>query len=212
MPIARASLALLIVLLGACASPAPQPRVAEPAAISVPADAESWPRHRTRVQSLAHFTAIGKVAYELPGDAGSASLRWEQAGEATALRLSGPLGVGSTRVTNEDGLLRVRRDGIERLYPADAAPWLPGAELLPIPVGSLHYWLRGVPDPRLALSELELADARAVRFKQAGWTIEASSYRDTRDFSLPMRLTLNAPEQALRLRVILRRWDLPSSS
>jgi outer membrane lipoprotein LolB len=150
----------------------------------------------------------GKVAYRLPDDAGSASLDWQQTGEQSQLRLSGPLGVGSTEIHNEGALLSVKRDGIERLYPADAAPWLPGGTLLPVPVDSIEHWLRGVPDPEQPVTALETDNALARRIEQNGWVVEYSDYKDTQGLAMPARLLLTVPRIDLSLKIILRDWEL----
>ncbi|MDP5054680.1 MAG: outer membrane lipoprotein LolB, partial [Congregibacter sp.] len=149
-------------------------------------------------------------------DAGSASLDWQQTGPQSELRLSGPLGVGSTEIRNEGALLGVRRDGIERLYPADAAPWLPGDTLLPVPVDSIGHWLRGVPDPALPVTLLNVDfgaeagtdTAVARRIEQNGWVIGYEDYQDVRGLPMPARLRLENPDANLNLRVILRAWEL----
>lgn len=163
------------------------------------------------MEALASWRVKGKVAYRLPDDAGSANLDWRQNDRQSALRLSGPLGVGSTVIHNSGALLRVERDGIERLFPADAAPWLPGGALLPIPIDSIQHWLKGVPDPTLPASLVETEDALATRIEQNGWIIHYDDYEIDAGLALPSRLKLTVPDIDLRLRIILRAWDLPSS-
>jgi outer membrane lipoprotein LolB len=170
-------------------------------------EAERWESRLSALASISEWRVRGKVAYRIPEDAGSASLDWQQAGADSDLRLSGPLGVGSTEIHNEGALLRVRRDGIERLYPADAAPWLPDGSLLPVPVGSIRHWLRGAPDPDLPLESLERDNALATRIEQAGWDIRFEDYRDVQGMPMPARLTLEAPGAELSLKVILRNWE-----
>jgi outer membrane lipoprotein LolB len=200
------------VLLGGCAtaptesdtSPPPQAVDAGPPLT----EAERWALHRDAVTALDHWQARGKVAYRLPDDAGSAGLLWEQAGAQSEVRVSGPLGVGSTLIRNDGPLIRVRRDGIDRLYPADAAPWLPDGQLLPIPIGSLHYWLRGVPDPALPVARLEYRDGRASAITQAGWSIDIEQYEELRAPALPQRLVIRSDAGELSLTVLLRQWEL----
>jgi outer membrane lipoprotein LolB len=210
----RVVLAVLLAcaLLGGCAT-APADRDASPPSPPVDAappltEAERWALHREAVTALDHWQARGKVAYRLPDDAGSAGLFWEQAGLQSEVRVSGPLGVGSTLIRNDGPLIRVRRDGIDRLYPADAAPWLPDGQLLPIPIGSLHYWLRGVPDPALPVARLEYRDGRASAITQAGWSIDIEQYEELPALALPQRLVLRSDAGELSLTVLLRQWEL----
>ncbi|WOJ98312.1 lipoprotein insertase outer membrane protein LolB [Congregibacter brevis] len=169
---------------------------------------ERWLERLAVVAELNDWRVRGKVAYRLPNDAGSVSLDWQQTSQQSNLRLSGPLGVGSTEISNDGALLRVKRDGIERLYPADAAPWLSNGALLPVPVASIHHWLRGVPDPLLPVSDLETDEALAKGFEQNGWVITYSEYRGKQGLAMPTRLSLAEPKSQLTLKIILRDWQL----
>lgn len=212
----RALLPFFITLLAtACATQTTTPGDTSPQdpSTSLPAlespDEESlWQQRVSVLGTWLEWRVRGKVAYQLPEDAGSASLHWHQAGDLSTLRLSGPLGAASTRLTNEGALLRVRRDGIERLYPADAAPWLPGGRLLPVPMDSIHYWLRGIPDPHLPIDDVEHKNATALVISQAGWVIRYLDYRNHKGTDMPSRLELKSPESDLKLTVILRAWEL----
>lgn len=196
----------LTVLLGACSAVPPAP-----APPTVPAVDETalWQAHEASVQPLVDWVASGKAGYRLPDDAGSANLRWRQQGEHSELQLSGPLGAGAVTLDTVGPLLRLTRDGIERLYPADAAPWLGGETLLPIPVRALGYWLRGVPAPDLPLEQLDTRDGLARTLAQGGWLIDYQDYLQTDGYRLPRRLHIEAPQAGLSLRLILRDWALP---
>jgi len=199
---------LAAALLGGCATAPPEsPPPAVPDTPSL-TEAERWAIHREAVTALDRWQARGKVAYRLPENAGSASLLWEQTGEQSEARLSGPLGVGSTLIRNDGPLIRVRRDGIDRLYPADAAPWLPDGQVVPIPISSLHYWLRGVPDPALPVTRLEHRDGRASAITQAGWSIDIEQYEALSSLALPQRLVIRSDAGDLSLTVLLRQWEL----
>jgi outer membrane lipoprotein LolB len=199
---------LAATLLAACAMqppatppPQPPPQQRDPQQL--------WASHLRRVYAIEAWSASGKVAYRLPDDAGSANLRWRQQDEQSRLRLAGPLGAGTTEITSEGALLRVRQDGIERLYAADAAPWLPGAAPLPIPVDSIRHWLRGVPDPEQDIDRLVLDNALAQEIEQRGWSVRYEQFQTVRGLDLPRRMVLEAAEHDLRLTLILRDWTLP---
>ncbi|EED33911.1 outer membrane lipoprotein LolB [gamma proteobacterium NOR5-3] len=205
-----ALLVALTIAVSACstAPPAPQRPAPLPPQAQKPSEQARWAARLGVLASMQDWRVRGKVAYRLPDDAGSASLDWQQTGEQSELRLSGPLGVGSTEIHNEGALLSVKRDGIERLYPADAAPWLPGGTLLPVPVDSIEHWLRGVPDPAQPVTALETDNALARRIEQNGWVVEYSDYKDTQGLAMPARLLLTVPRIDLSLKVILRAWEL----
>ena len=204
----------LVLALGACTTtPTPPARPDAPSPLDAAAiDAETlWQQRLEALSAIEAWRVRGKVAYRLPDDAGSASLDWQQDGDDTRLRISGPLGVGNTQVSNDGALLRVRRDGIERLYPADAAPWLAGDTLLPIPMASIKDWLRGLPDPGLETENEEREAAELLYLQQGGWQISYTGYRDVGGLNMPTRMALKAPSTEFSLKVILRQWDLTDS-
>ncbi|WP_439105749.1 lipoprotein insertase outer membrane protein LolB [Congregibacter sp.] len=208
-PAAWAVLGLLLTVLSACTIAPPIPTTPAPPPPQAPVlnEQERWAERLTVITAMNEWRARGKVAYRMPQDAGSASLDWRQLGEQSKLRLSGPLGVGSTEIRNDGALLRVSRDGIERLYPADAAPWLSGDALLPVPVASIQHWLRGVPDPALPVTVLETNEGLASRIEQNGWIIRYDEYRAEQGLATPTRLNLSESESGLTLKVILREWE-----
>ncbi|MFT4768215.1 MAG: outer membrane lipoprotein LolB [Glaciecola sp.] len=205
-----ALLAALVALVSACSTAPAAPQRSAPLPPEAPqlSAQERWATRLSAIASMQAWRVRGKVAYRLPDDAGSASLDWQQAEQQSELRLSGPLGVGSTEIHNEGALLRVKREGIERLYPADAAPWLPGGTLLPVPIDSIQHWLLGVPDPAQPVTLLDTDNALANRIEQNGWVIRYDEYRDVQGLALPTRLLLEVPKIKLSLKVILRAWEL----
>lgn len=196
----------LTALLCACATQEPLP---QPPNDGTPplSEAVRWQQHLQTLAPLSDWTAQGKVGYRLPDDAGSASLRWEQRGDDSEVRLAGPLGSGATVIRNDGPLLRVSRDGIDRLYPADAAPWLGDGRLLPVPVSALHHWLLGRPDPAQPIQVVVTENGLAQHLAQDGWRIVYTDYDRQGAQILPARITLTAPDDSVELRVILRDWE-----
>ncbi|MEM6545407.1 MAG: lipoprotein insertase outer membrane protein LolB [Pseudomonadota bacterium] len=224
----RLAAALVALLLSACAT---QPPVAiEPVATApspsierddvAPMEPSKSERtveeaERLRYERFAPLTGWrtrGKVAYRSPDDSGSATVDWYQNGPASELRLSGPLGMGNTRISPMGDALLVERDGIERVYPADAAPWLRassanGDALLPLPIKSIPYWIRGFADPSLSLDRREFDNDLPSLIEQDGWSIRIERYRNVKESALPSRLQIVHSESQLSLKLILRRWE-----
>jgi len=170
--------------------------------------AQLWATQQQRLRELADWRLRGKVAYRLPDAAGSASLDWRQEQGSSELRLSGPLGAGAVRISTEGPLLKLSRDGIDRLYPADAAPWLGGDRLLPIPVEALQFWLRGLPAPDTPVHTLRSGEGHILELVQEGWHLSYGDFQRYDDLLLPGRINIAVPGAQLSLRVLLRDWEL----
>lgn len=202
----RLPVLLMGALLTACATPTPvviAPVEGDPAV----SEAELWEQHHRAVTTLVDWEAKGKVAFNVPDESGSASLNWRQRDTQSRLRLAGPLGANAVVLRSEGAGISLTRDGIERLYPADAAPWLGDGRLLPVPVASIQHWLRGIPDPDKPLDLLRTRDGIAQQIEQDGWSISYESYETQNGLQLPERLTVVAPRVSLRLRLLVRRWE-----
>ena len=208
---ARPALALLITaLLAACATePTAPPIIIADASES---EMQRWVEHQEQVGALPQWDARGKVAFRLPDEAGSANLLWQHRSGNDRVRLSGPLGTNAVSLRSDGVLLYVTRDGIERSYPADAAPWLGDGRLLPIPLSAIQHWLLGIPAPDTPLEALETSDGLARTLEQAGWRVEYGKYREAGDTVLPSELTVHADAVSLRLRVLIRDWELTETA
>jgi outer membrane lipoprotein LolB len=73
------------------------------------------------------------------------------------------------------------------------------------PIGSLRYWVLGVPDPASPAAEELDAEARLARLEQNGWQIEYTGYAAVDGRWLPQRLTLRRDD--VRVRLLVERWQ-----
>ena len=75
-----------------------------------------------------------------------------------------------------------------------------------LPVSQLNYWIKGLPAPdseaQLAFNELN----QLTTIQQADWTINLSDMRQYGALSLPRRVELTRPRNAIRLRFIGLNW------
>ena len=137
---------------------------------------------------------------------GSANLRWEQWENRFSIRLWGPMGQATTLITGDvRRVVLERADGGERRV-GDPAVILKEELGWEIPVGALGYWVRGVPAPDGAATNLQLSEGRAAAFGQNGWHIEVSRYMAVAGRSLPARITAARGEH--RVTLVIREWHL----
>ncbi len=190
----RLALLLLGCLLTACAG---VQREAEPT---------GWQEHQQRLASLDHWTAAGKLAVRSPEQSESATLLWQQVGEATHLRLSGPLGVSATTV-DSDGREALIRHGEEssRLDINDPVS-LYRKTGWDLPLAALPHWLKGIPDPDAPVEAMSLQPQREVllELRQSGWLVQYETYGEFDDFLLPTKMRIQRGDHSARL--LLRDW------
>ena len=171
-----------------------------------------WETHQTRVQQLSHWQITGKLGVRVPGDNGSANLRWENQAQNFRLDLSGPFGQGRLLITGKPGKVTLQQPGDAPLIADSAASLIYQATGWTLPVELLTFWVRGIPAPQQPVSWIEKNDAGLVAaLKQDGWHIHYSQYQrvkldGTTYVQLPGKIL--AEYQDIRLTLIIRQWTL----
>ncbi|MGC4028621.1 MAG: lipoprotein insertase outer membrane protein LolB [Steroidobacteraceae bacterium] len=165
---------------------------------------------RTLLAGLQRFSFEGRVAATSETGGAQATLAWEQQGGESLLRLSGPLGLGATRVRLGAGALSITTSRGEQLE-GDAALAALGTQVgIQPPLAQLRYWVLGLPAPDSVAEESLDAGGRLAGLAQQGWTVSFNEYRAQRlpqgQVQLPRRLT--ASHADLRLRMVIDKWNL----
>lgn len=76
-----------------------------------------------------------------------------------------------------------------------------------IPVDALIYWIRGLPEPGVATSSMEIDNmGRLTLFKQSEWNVSYEKYTNTGDYDLPARMSVQRDQ--LKLRLSINKWTL----
>ena len=189
----RCVLALAALVLAACAAPTPKPTTGD------------WSQQQSTLHSLTHFSASGKIALRTAEQAENGSLLWQQMGDATHIRLSGPMGLAATTVDSDGRVLEVRQGEEYSRWDLEDAE-LRGQRTWDLPLRAMVHWLKGVPAPGLPVENLEL-DALAGlprQFTQDGWVVSYKRFDDFDGFTLPTRI--DASRDSTSARIILRQW------
>ena len=164
-----------------------------------------WLEHKSRLENMTHWTASGKIALRTPDKSESGSLFWQQKGDATHLRLSGPMGLSATTVDSDGENLEIRQGKDYSRWPVaqyeeEYAGWN-------LPLNALPHWLKGVPDPELPVEQLILDTAGQLPqvIQQQGWTVTYESFERFDGQQLPTRMRLSRDDT--NARIILRDWQ-----
>lgn len=188
----RIIILLLSVLLTGCVKHhATSDLIAENAA---PEDIESWQIN-------------GKFSVKQPDEAVSANLSWRQSSPLRYdIALTGPLGQGSVMLSGypDKVVFQDAHGDFETAY---------NAELLlyhhtgwSMPIESMYYWVRGLPDPHYKHQYVLNDEGLYSHLKQHGWTIIYDSYQQVDDYVLPRKMVLNYSDTHITL--FFRTWQL----
>ena len=171
-----------------------------------PAPVTAWNVRRPILQALERFQLNGRVAVAVGRQGFNADIRWTQNGMRTRMILSGPFGAGATQVSDAGGELSVITSRGQHLGNAAARAALERQLGFDPPLGSLRYWILGVPDPALPASLKVDATQRLSRLEQAGWSIDYRAYSPVGAEWLPRLLSVR--RAGVRLRMVVDAWHL----
>ncbi|MFL6600685.1 MAG: lipoprotein insertase outer membrane protein LolB [Steroidobacteraceae bacterium] len=169
------------------------------------APATSWEVRRPQLQARDSFELKGRVAVAAAGEGFNARLRWTQLGKQTRMSLDGPLGAGGVQVTSDGSAVSIVNSHGERLDNDAARAELATRLGFDPPLGSLRYWIQGVPEPGHPAQETLDSQQRLAALQQDGWQIQYTEYMSVRGEWLPSKLTVQ--RQGVRLRVVVDGWN-----
>lgn len=167
--------------------------------------ADSWQAHKQHITPVDAWQINGKIGIRSEKESGSAVLFWLQRQDYFDIRLSGPLGQGSTRLTGRQGAvsLEIANRGIFQAHSAEA---LMQQQLgWSLPVENLLWWVRGLPAP-YSKSQLQLdSNSLLAKLEQDQWHVEYLSYRTENDLQLPERIKLSGA--GLNITLVIKEWQ-----
>jgi len=175
-------------------------------AIAPPASENSdWSRQRDQLQKLNSWELRGRVNVRYDNESHTPRIIWLQQNVDYNIRLWGSFNAGATEIVGRPGFVTMENDG--QMLSANSPEELILEQLgYELPVSQLNYWIKGLPAPdseaQLAFNELN----QLTTIQQADWTINLSDMRQYGALSLPRRVELTRPRNAIRLRFIGLNW------
>jgi outer membrane lipoprotein LolB len=180
------------------------------ATMSVGSDGLSYQQRRERLEAVPAWEMRGRVAIAAGERAFQASFRWHQDAEVLDLAVRGPLGAGALEVSGTPSTLTVTSRGDTRVL---ADPEAQLSELLGwwLPVGSLHAWLLGLPDPAFKATTEVRDDGTLAALEQRLWRVAFASYqlapaKTGADAPLLVPRRIDLEHGDLRLRLTIDDW------
>lgn len=163
------------------------------------------------LRELPGYALDGRVAVRAGEEGWQATVHWQQRGDVSEVRLSGPFGAGAMRLRLQRDELQVTDSRGHKLQGEEADSALRQQLGFVPPLTSLRYWLLGLPDPALqAGAPASGVTATSAEFDQQDWHLRYEDFRGEKtargDVLAPRKLT--ATREAIRLRLVVDRWRL----
>lgn len=167
--------------------------------------ASAWQLHKQQITPLDAWQINGKIGIRSEKESGSAVVFWLQRQDYFDIRLTGPLGQGSTRLIGRQGVVSL--DIANRgSFQATSAEELMQQQLgWSLPVEHLLWWVRGLPAP-YSKSQLQLdSNSLLSKLEQDQWQVEYLSYRTENNMQLPERIKLSGA--GLNITLVIKEWQ-----
>jgi outer membrane lipoprotein LolB len=170
----------------------------------LPTRFDSSPQAVSALQGWSEWRATGRLAVKSAAGGFNAHFDWHETGSATDLVVEGPFGAGHARIKATPERISVESGAagtVELTPPFDGLNAVLTERIgFSVPLHSVGFWLRGVPDPETPVT------AAAAGFVQADWLIqpEGEWMISRAPGTLPKRVTL--VQDTTRIRVAIDQW------
>ena len=136
----------------------------------------------------------GRVGIKSTDKTLSFSLLWRQQSESFDIRLNGTLGVAIAHVWGGAGGVTIDVPGEGRFQADSASALLLQHTGVSLPIESLVYWVRGIPDPA---ADFERDDSSLVQY---GWLIEYLAFNGEE----PVRMRFSRAD--VKIMLVVKSW------
>lgn len=166
----------------------------------------SEPPYQYRAEQLANqdqWRLRGKLGFRSPARSGSGFIDWQQENDKLRIKLSGPLGQGTTIIEGDGADITLEAPGENG--PLNPVQLLQREYGWQLPTWQLRFWVRGLPAPASPHEATWDAQTKLLQtLKQDEWQLEYSRYSKHRT-PLPEKLILI--RDSVKLTLIIKRWN-----
>ena len=196
-------LLMAVMTLTACTTTPPHAFIADPD--------KKWEQRKVALSGLNDWLIHGRIAIINGHESWNLSLNWQRHSDKYILDLSGPFGAGHAQLTGTaEGVILVDSD--ENYFYADTPDrLLQEVTGLRIPVKSLLYWMRGLPNWNIKKEKQKIDGFGRLSFlQQDGWQIRFKKYIDVENHELPQKIFIDGFD--LKVKIFVDEWDLKSKN
>jgi len=158
-----------------------------------------------QINTTDHWRARGKFSYRSSETTESGNFDWRQQGKNYKLRLYGPLGIGSVKISGNLNLVRIQTGDydISSDQPLSLLYRLTGLE---IPLNSMSMWLTGNPSSLSPSNITFNHEGQIDGFTERNWLLSYSDFKELDKQQIPT--TINAHKDGINLRMLVYSWKV----
>jgi outer membrane lipoprotein LolB len=196
-------LLVAVMTLAACTTTPPHQFVTDPD--------KKWEQRKAELSEINDWLLNGRIAIINGQESWHLSMDWQRHSDKYILDLSGPFGAGHAQLTGTaEGVILVDSDG-NYFYADTPDRLLQEVTGLRIPVKSLLYWMRGLPNWNATKEKQQLDNfGRLALLQQDGWRVRFKKYIDVEKHELPQKIFIEGFD--LKVKIFVDEWDLKSKN
>ena len=170
---------------------------------NVPAD---WLEQREQqLAAIANWRLNGRFSLVTEDEAWSGRLDWlQQSNREYLIHFSDPAGQGAMQLVGNDQEVELQLANGDSYRAQDADTLLKQETTWQLPINSLWYWVRALPDPAMTLSSQPNDQNLPASFEQDNWKVLFHSYQQVDQQSFPRKITVE--REAFKLKLIIMNW------
>ncbi|HKT30880.1 MAG TPA: lipoprotein insertase outer membrane protein LolB [Gammaproteobacteria bacterium] len=171
-----------------------------------PPNEAAWQARAMHLQSLNDWELQGRIGIVTGQHGGSGSMDWRQQGLQVAFSFRGPFGAGTLEVRGDSRELWVRSSRGDDFITTDPEKDFAARLKVPLPVLSMRFWMRGLPDPDAPFAKTVDARGQLVTLTQHGWQVNYQDYAEFGGYDLPTRMLIRRDDT--RIKVAVNNWQV----
>lgn len=191
---------ILLALMAGCATRQQGPEGPRPVDLAQIRDAE--------LMDVVNWNITGRIGVRLPNDGFSAALDWTQDGEQYEISVFDPLGRTVAHLNGDwENARLVLNDG--RVFEAsDPAELMEKNIGWSLPVKSLIYWVRGLPDPHKVAWRREYDDnGQLMLLDQEGWKVTFDRYVESSRTEKAFPSLTRFAHKDFNVKLLIQEWN-----
>lgn len=194
---------LAVMSLTACTTTPPHVFVADPG--------KKWEQRKTELSKINDWYLNGRVAIINGQESWHLTMEWQRHDDKYILDLSGPFGAGHAQLTGtDDGVVLVDSD--KNYFFADSPDrLLQEVTGLRMPVKSLLYWMRGLPNWNIKKEKQQLDEfGRLQQLQQDDWRVRFKQYVNVDKHELPQKIFIDGYD--VKVKIFVDEWNIKSKT
>lgn len=164
-------------------------------------------QRQSQLATLTNWQLDGRISLITDNEAWSGQLYWQQNAAADYfIQFSAPSGQGAMQLLGSDENVELRMANGKTYQAKDADTLLRQETNWELPIDSLWYWVRGLPNPELPVKTTLDPQGLIQDLQQNDWHIQYKNYQQYDAFYFPRKIVIQ--HEDMKVRLIVTQWKV----